>query len=294
MPIFPLDARFAPLALWPVQLGAALTSPASRSPSGRGCGSPATGSSDVELERDHRADRRGPYAVGPAVRSTRVFWRWRSSRLRSGSGAACSPSRSRPALSAQARGRGGRHAPPVGETSRPIRARMPRSFRSSALKTFCSGLTAPASRRRRGDDRDDESVAQGRRTPALTPKVLSVVQQQHQDSAPPGRREVGPPAAPTCRRSRPRGRGRADTHCRCRRWRRGSSRRAAPPLRPPSASAGRTSRRRRLDLEARTRAARRFLTDRDHRSPQIVQMDRNAGANREANRPESPAEARPR
>ncbi len=62
VPIFPLDARFAPLALWPVQLGAALTFAGIAFAIWARVWIAGNWSSDVTLKRDHELIVDGPYA----------------------------------------------------------------------------------------------------------------------------------------------------------------------------------------------------------------------------------------
>jgi protein-S-isoprenylcysteine O-methyltransferase Ste14 len=76
VPIFPLDARFAPLALWPVQLGAALTFAGIAFAIWARVWIAGNWSSDVTLKRGHEllavGEWRGVLAVALAAVS---FWR---------------------------------------------------------------------------------------------------------------------------------------------------------------------------------------------------------------------------
>ena len=63
VPIFPLDARFAPLALWPVQLGATLTFAGIAFAIWARVWIAGNWSSDVTLKRDHELIVDGPYAL---------------------------------------------------------------------------------------------------------------------------------------------------------------------------------------------------------------------------------------
>ena len=62
VPIFPLDARFVPLALWPVRLGAALTVAGIAFAIWARVWIAGNWSSDVTLKRDHELIVDGPYA----------------------------------------------------------------------------------------------------------------------------------------------------------------------------------------------------------------------------------------
>jgi protein-S-isoprenylcysteine O-methyltransferase Ste14 len=62
VPIFPLDARFVPLALWPVRLGAALTFAGIAFAIWARLWIAGNWSSDVTLKRDHELIVDGPYA----------------------------------------------------------------------------------------------------------------------------------------------------------------------------------------------------------------------------------------
>jgi protein-S-isoprenylcysteine O-methyltransferase Ste14 len=62
VPIFPLDARFVPLALWPVRLGAALTFAGIALAIWARLWIAGNWSSDVTLKRDHELIVTGPYA----------------------------------------------------------------------------------------------------------------------------------------------------------------------------------------------------------------------------------------
>jgi len=62
VPIFPLDARFVPLALWPVRLGAALTFAGVAFAIWARVWIAGNWSSDVTLKRDHELIVNGPYA----------------------------------------------------------------------------------------------------------------------------------------------------------------------------------------------------------------------------------------
>ena len=62
VPIFPLDARFVPLVLWPVRLGAALTFAGIAFAIWARLWIAGNWSSDVTLKRDHELIVTGPYA----------------------------------------------------------------------------------------------------------------------------------------------------------------------------------------------------------------------------------------
>ena len=62
VPVFPLDARFVPLALWPVRLGAALTVAGIAFAIWARVRIAGNWSSDVTLKRDHELIVEGPYA----------------------------------------------------------------------------------------------------------------------------------------------------------------------------------------------------------------------------------------
>src|SRR5208282_2459941 len=94
VPIAPLNDRFAPLSLWLVRVGAALTFAGIAFAIWARIRLAGNWSSDVTLKRDHELIVDGPY--GSATRSTPAFSSPSSEpRWRSGSGAACSPSSSR-------------------------------------------------------------------------------------------------------------------------------------------------------------------------------------------------------
>ena len=63
VPVFPLDVRFAPLALWPVQLGAALTVAGVAFAIWARATIAGNWSSSVTLKRDHELIVEGPYRI---------------------------------------------------------------------------------------------------------------------------------------------------------------------------------------------------------------------------------------
>ena len=63
VPLFPLDVRFAPLALWPVQLGAALTVAGAAFAIWARALLAGNWSSSVTLKQDHELVVKGPYRI---------------------------------------------------------------------------------------------------------------------------------------------------------------------------------------------------------------------------------------